>query len=220
VDVHYPTTQTCCGQPMANSGCEKDSKSVYQHFVKTFSNYDYIVTPSGSCAYHIKKHYNNIPQTEEVKAVRERTMELVQFITEVLGIRKIEGSFPHRVGLHISCHGQRGLKQGMASEFTAERNNATAELLSSMRDIQLSHLTRYDECCGFGGTFCISEEAVSSRMGIDRTTDHWNAGTQVLTGNDMSCLMHLEGILKRKEIPIKVMHVAEILNGDAVHILN
>jgi L-lactate dehydrogenase complex protein LldE len=216
VDVHYPSSQTCCGQPMANSGCEQDSKSVYDHFVKTFSEYDYIVTPSGSCAYHIKKHYDNIDQTTQVKHVRERTIELVQFITEVLGVRKLDGNFPYRVGLHISCHGQRGLKQGTASEYTAERENATAGLLSSLQNIQLTALTRYDECCGFGGTFCISEEAVSSRMGVDRIMDHWNAGTQVLTGNDMSCLMHMQGILKRNLLPIQVMHVAEILNGDTV----
>jgi L-lactate dehydrogenase complex protein LldE len=216
VNVRFPSAQTCCGQPMANSGCEHDSKAVYDHFVKTFSDHDYIVTPSGSCAYHIKKHYDTIPQSNAVKHVRERTFELVQFLTEVLSIRNMEGSFPHRVGLHISCHGQRGLKQGSASEFTDERDNATASLLCSLQHIQLTTLTRYDECCGFGGSFCISEEAVSSRMGIDRISDHLNAGTEVLTGNDMSCLMHLQGILKRRKVPIRVMHVAEILNRSAV----
>jgi L-lactate dehydrogenase complex protein LldE len=213
VEVHYPSGQTCCGQPMANSGCEQDSKSVYNHFAKNFSKYDYIVTPSGSCAYHIKKHYDIIAQSPDVLHLRSHTLELVQFISEVLNVKKLKGSFPYRVGLHVSCHGQRGLRQGTASEFTDERNNATAGLLCSLQDIQLTTLTRYDECCGFGGTFCVTEEAVSSRMGIDRISDHWNAGTQVLTGNDMSCLMHMEGLLKRKQMPIKVMHVAEILNG-------
>jgi L-lactate dehydrogenase complex protein LldE len=108
------------------------------------------------------------------------------------------------------------LKQGTASEFTDERSGATTALLCSLQNIQLTTLTRYDECCGFGGTFCISEEAVSSRMGIDRISDHVNAGTEVLTGNDMSCLMHLEGILKRQQVPIRVMHVAEILNGSRI----
>ena len=80
--------------------------------------------------------------------------------------------------------------------------------------IELVQLTRRDECCGFGGTFCVAEEAVSARMGVDRIDDHVKNGTQVLTGGDMSCLMHLEGIIRRRELPIKVMHIAEILTAN------
>jgi L-lactate dehydrogenase complex protein LldE len=93
------------------------------------------------------------------------------------------------------------------------RDGQLSRLLRSIKGLELTELTRNDECCGFGGTFCVSEEAVSARMGQDRVQDHVQNGTQVLTGGDMSCLMHLEGIIRRRQLPIKVMHAAEILNG-------
>jgi len=216
-EVGYPIQQTCCGQPMANSGCEQDAVSSYHHFVKNFSPYDYIVTPSGSCAYHVKKHYNIIEQTSEVEHVREKTYELVHFITEILQVKEIPVHFPHQVGLHQSCHGQRGLKLSNASEITPVRDGEALRLLKSIKDIRITELDRNDECCGFGGTFCVAEEAVSSRMGIDRVNDHIKNKTEVLTGGDMSCLMHLDGIIKRQNLPIKVMHLAEILNGNSLN---
>ena len=214
VDVVFPMKQTCCGQPMANGGCEQDSKGVYEHFVDTFSEFDYIVTPSGSCTYHIKKHYDIIEQTPAVQKVRKSIYELVDFIENVLKIEEIPNSFPHKVGLHLSCHGQRGLRQANASEITGVRDGQISKLLRKLKGIELTELNRNDECCGFGGMFCVTEEAVSARMGQDRIADHLCNGTKVLTGGDVSCLMHLEGIVKRQNAPIKVMHIAEILNGN------
>ncbi len=214
VEVSYPLQQTCCGQPMANSGCERDSVEVYQHFVETFATFDYIVTPSGSCTYHIKKHYDIIEQTEAVKKVRKSVYELIDFIENILKIDEIPGEFPYKVGLHLSCHGQRGLRQANASEITDIRDGQIAKILRKLKGIQLTELDRNDECCGFGGTFCVAEEAISARMGNDRISDHLRNGTQILTGGDVSCLMHLEGIIKRQNSPIKVMHIAEILNGN------
>jgi L-lactate dehydrogenase complex protein LldE len=164
----------------------------------------------------VKKHYNIIEQRAEVTHVRERTYELVHFITDVLLVKQIPLSFPYQVGLHQSCHGQRGLKLSNASEVTPVRDGEALRLLKSMKDIRITELDRNDECCGFGGTFCVAEEAVSSRMGIDRIADHIKNKTEVLTGGDMSCLMHLEGMIKRQQLPIKVMHIAEILNGNSL----
>jgi L-lactate dehydrogenase complex protein LldE len=213
VEVEYPAGQTCCGQPMANSGFESESISVYEHFVETFSMYDYIVTPSASCAYHVHKHYNIISQSEPVKAVRSNIFEFVHFIIEVLRIKNIEGSFPYTVGLHLSCHGQRGLGNATVSERTPHHEGELHSLLTSINNIKLTPLDRNDECCGFGGTFCVAEEAVSARMGKDRVKDHVRNGTQIITSGDMSCLMHLDGIIRREKFPIKVMHIAEILNA-------
>jgi L-lactate dehydrogenase complex protein LldE len=89
--------------------------------------------------------------------------------------------------------------------------------MKTIKDIRITNLDRNDECCGFGGTFCIAEEAVSARMGIDRIADHIKNKTEVLTGGDMSCLMQLDGIIKRQKLPIKVMHIAEILNGNSLN---
>jgi len=213
VQADFPRQQTCCGQPMANSGCETDAVPVYHHFVDTFQAYDYVVAPAGSCVYHVRKHFDIIEQTAPVQHVRANTLELFDFIINVLGVTDIPGKFPHKVGLHLSCHGQRGLHQANESEMTPVRDGQLRRLLSSLDGLELTELSRNDECCGFGGTFCVSEAGISARMGQDRVADHARNGTQILTGGDMSCLMHLEGIVRRQQLPMKVLHAVEILNG-------
>lgn len=213
VPAAFPKQQTCCGQPLANSGCEQDAKPVYHHFIDTFADYDYVVGPAGSCVYHVRKHFDIIEQTAHVQHVRSATLELFDFITQVLGVTELPGRFPHQVGLHLSCHGQRGLHQANESEMTPVRDGQLRRLLASLNGLALTELDRNDECCGFGGTFCVSEAAISGRMGQDRLADHVRNGTQILTGGDMSCLMHLEGIVRRRQLPLRVLHAAEIFNG-------
>lgn len=214
--VTYPAAQTCCGQPMANSGCEQDAMKTYLHFVKTFGGFDYIVVPSGSCAYHVRQHYDVLEQTEPVRRIREKVLDLSEFLLNVLEISKLDSSFPHRVGLHQSCHGLRGLRLGTGSERNMEGESKLNQLLEMVDDIELVDLQRADECCGFGGTFAVAEPAISVKMGKDRIADHTRAGAEVITAGDMSCLMHLEGILRRQKSAVKVMHIAEILNGNSI----
>ncbi|MFN7115534.1 MAG: (Fe-S)-binding protein [Saprospiraceae bacterium] len=211
-EVHYPLEQTCCGQPLANSGCETDAIPIYQHYIQTFQNYNYIVCPSGSCTYHIRKHYDIISQTEAVQHVRQHTLDLAEFLLGVLKINQLNVSFPFKVGLHQSCHGLRGLRLGPDSERVIGGESKLHTLLKMVKDLELIPLERVDECCGFGGTFAINESAISVKMGKDRITDHYKNGAEVITAGDMSCLMHLEGIIKRQKYNIKIMHLAEILN--------
>lgn len=213
VDVHYPVGQTCCGQPLGNSGYEEDSKGACQLFVENFKQYDVIVGPSGSCIYHVRKHFDILPQTEEVKKVRENSFELCEFITKYFDPSILNASFPYKVGLHKSCHGLRGLRLGSCSERADAYFSTEEQLLSGVKGLELMSLTRKDECCGFGGTFSVFEEAISVKMGKDRIQDHLNNGVEVITGADQSCLMHLEGLIKRNQQPVKVMHIAEILNS-------
>jgi L-lactate dehydrogenase complex protein LldE len=212
-EVDFPLEQTCCGQPMANSGCEKEALSTMQLFIKNFSGYDYIVAPSGSCVLHVKEHYSKLEQTEVVRKIRSSIFELCEFFTDVLNVPEIEATFPYKVGLLQSCHGQRGLNLSKSSELTSPYFSKTHQLLDQVTGLKLVEINRTDECCGFGGTFCVSEEAVSVKMGKDRISDFEASGAQVITGGDMSCLMHLEGIIKRQKKNIKVVHIAELLNG-------
>lgn len=221
-EVDYPTAQTCCGQPLANTGCADEAKPLAERLVRTFEKYDHVVCPSGSCVamvtHHYEQYFDHDPGYDKVQ---RQTYELCQFLVEVLKVEKIEGSFPHRVGLHQSCHGLRELRLGKSSELGAsptgkETDGVAQKLLGSLEGITLSRLTRPDECCGFGGTFAVAEEAVSCMMGKDRIHDHEQAGTEVLTAQDMSCLMHLDGLLRRDKKPIRVMHIAEILAGHKV----
>ena len=119
----------------------------------------------------------------------------------------------YKVGVHQSCHGQRGLKLSQMSELVAPPFSKPLQLLKMVEGIELIDLDRQDECCGFGGTFCVAEEAVSVKMGKDRVADHIRHGAEYITGGDMSCLMHMEGILQRQNSPVQVKHIAEILNS-------
>ncbi|MGK7395726.1 MAG: (Fe-S)-binding protein [Candidatus Cyclobacteriaceae bacterium M3_2C_046] len=213
-EVVYPLEQTCCGQPMANSGFESKGKKVYAHFVETFQDCDFIVGPTGSCVLHVKEHYDILEQIPAVHKVRQNIYELCHFLTDVLQVKQLKSIFPYKVGLHMSCHGQRGLRLAQSSELRGQPFSKIKPLLEMVREIELMELNRPDECCGFGGTFSVSEEAVSVRMGLDRIQDHQLHGVEVITATDMSCLMHLEGLLKRNQSAIQVKHIAEILNGD------
>jgi L-lactate dehydrogenase complex protein LldE len=212
-DVNFPMKQTCCGQPMANSGYEHLNEGCDANFIANFAEFDYIVSPSGSCTLHVKEHLHGGKNEQLATQIKTRVFELTEFITDILKIEKIEGNFPHRVGMHESCHGQRGLKLSQMSELNAPYFSKPGELLSGIKGLELVSLTRKDECCGFGGTFCVTEEAVSAKMGQDRVKDHENKHVEYITGGDMSCLMHLEGILKRQKSPVKIIHIAEILNS-------
>ncbi len=212
VNVVYPSGQTCCGQPMANSGYEYESVGACDNFVANFKDVDYIVTPSGSCAYHVKKHYDIIPQTEDVIKVRSNVFELCDFLVNVLKVKNLGARFQHKVGIHKSCHGLRGLRLGSCSELVGEPYSSIEDLLKEVDGVELMELSRADECCGFGGTFAITEEAISVKMGKDRILDHLTSGVEVITATDTSCLMHLEGLVTRNKQPLKILHIAEILN--------
>lgn len=213
--VTFPIDQTCCGQPMANSGFEKLAQGCNDLFIRNFGgNFDAIVCPSGSCTLHIREHLHSPAHEAQAADLRSRTYELTEFLTDVLKVTELPGvRFPYRVGLHQSCHGQRGLHLSQMSELVAPPFSKPERLLRMVDGLELIDLDRRDECCGFGGTFCVFEEAVSARMGIDRVDDHVRNGAEILTGGDMSCLMHLEGIVRRRKLPVRVVHLAEILNG-------
>lgn len=210
--VVFPLNQTCCGQPMANSGFASLSKGCDKNFVKNFSNVDYIVSPSGSCVLHIKEHLHSEDESRS-SFIKQHIYELTEFLTDVLKVESIEASFPFKVGLHISCHGQRGLHISSMSELVAPSFSKPERLLGMVKGLQLSKPKRPDECCGFGGTFCVFEEAVSVKMGKDRITEHSVNEVEYITAADSSCLMHLEGILKRQDSGVKIIHIAEILNS-------
>jgi L-lactate dehydrogenase complex protein LldE len=207
---------------MANSGFEHLTRGCNDLFIKNFQEFDHIVSPSGSCVLHIKDHLHEahesggpeaVGQGSGASAIRHRIYELVEFLTDVLKIERLDARFPHKVGLHQSCHGQRGLKLAQMSELMAAPFSKPERLLKMVEGIELVELDRKDECCGFGGTFCVAEEAVSVKMGKDRVADHIHHGAEYITAADMSCLMHLEGILHRQKSKVQVKHIAEILNN-------
>lgn len=212
-NVSYPMGQTCCGQPMANAGFERNTTGTTKHFIEVFQAYDYVVAPTGSCVLHVKEHSPMIPELQKEQAdLHAKIFELTEFITDILKIEKIEGNFPHRIGFHASCQGQRGLRLGSSSELNEKPFSKAKKLLENLKGLAWVELDRSDECCGFGGTFAVTEEALSIQMGKDRLEDHLSHGVEILTGGDMSCLMHLQGIATRQKRNIRFLHIAQILN--------
>lgn len=210
-EVIFPLNQTCCGQPMANSGFAVMTKGCNKNFVENFSDVDYIVSPSGSCVLHIKEHLQDENESR-VLHIRKHIYELTEFMIDILKVEYLGSRFPHKVGLHVSCHGQRGLHVSSMSELVAPYFSKPEKLLNMVKDIQIMLPERWDECCGFGGTFCVFEETVSVKMGKDRIKEHEDNQVEYITAIDVSCLMHLEGILRRKKSDIQAKHIAEILN--------
>jgi L-lactate dehydrogenase complex protein LldE len=217
VDIDFPRAQTCCGQPMANTGCLKETRPLARKFFRIFKDYPYVVCPSGSCVAMVRHHYHEyLEGTPGFAELTGKTFELCEFLVDVLKVEKIDGHFPYKVGLHPSCHWLRELRMASSSEQVEPSFNRARQLLESIDGVELTELKRPDECCGFGGTFAVNEEAVSCMMGLDRIDDHETAGTEVMTAPDMSCLMHLSGLIRRHKKPIHVMHIAEILAGRSV----
>ncbi|MET0298343.1 MAG: (Fe-S)-binding protein [Flavitalea sp.] len=211
-EVVFPLGQTCCGQPMANSGYASLAKGCEKNFLENFRGLDYVVCPSGSCVLHIKEHLHDETDPGAAARIRDTVFELTEFLVDILKVENLEADFPYRVGLHVSCHGQRGLHLSSMSELVAPAFSKPEKLLGMVNGIELLKPKRIDECCGFGGSFCVFEEAVSVKMGKDRVREHNANDVEYITGTDVSCLMHLEGILKRQGSTIKTLHIAEILN--------
>ncbi len=216
VQVHFPNAQTCCGQPMANTGCADQAAPMARRMIEIFHSFDYVVCPSGSCTAMVTHHYGHFFHTkgrDAYEKLRKKTYEFTQFVAEFLRPERFDIPFPHRVGLHQSCHGLRELRLGQCSERMLETRDLAGELLSKVPGLTLVKPTRVDECCGFGGTFAVAEADVSVAMGQSRIEDHLQAGAEVVTAGDMSCLMHLQGLLERQKQPLRVMHLAQILAG-------
>lgn len=209
--VMIPEGQTCCGQPMANSGYERVTAPVANRLARLFSECDWVIAPSGSCAHHIRHHYDRFDPNPELNRLRERTVELCEFLSRDDSPALPDAQFPFKTGLHNSCHGVRGLDLATPSERMGARHSMPETLLRQVRGIELVPLNRPDECCGFGGTFAVKQACISSVMGRDRLRDHADNGVEVITGTDSSCLMHMEGLARRDGLPLRFLHIAQIL---------
>lgn len=215
VEVEYPQKQTCCGQPMGNAGFQQKAEKLVEDYDKLFAEYDYVVAPSASCAAYVRFFHPGIVKHECRTA--QKTMDVVEFIHDVIKPKALPwAKFHHKVSLHNSCHGVRELGLSSPSERNIPRFNKIKDLLQMVEGIDIREPERVDECCGFGGMFSIEEPDVSARMGHNKIARHVATGAEYITGPDSSCLMHMQGLLKKdkQQDKIKFIHVVEILaNG-------
>jgi L-lactate dehydrogenase complex protein LldE len=208
VEVDFPTGQTCCGQPMINTGYLEEAVPVVRQWVSAFQGYDAVVVPSGSCAGSVRHQHGIVARRSGDRALQEavaeagpRAYELTEFLVDVLGVEDVGAYFPHRVTYHPTCHSLRMLAVGDRPE----------RLLRAVRGIRLVELPAAEECCGFGGTFAVKNAETSVAMGFDKVRHARETGAEVLVAGDNSCLMHLGGILSRELAGMRVMHLAEVL---------
>ena len=215
LDVDYPLDQTCCGQPMANAGFEGEATRLAERMETLFEPYDFVVGPSASCVAFVKENHPRILAAERHTCQNaEKIYDICEFLHDVVNPSSLPAVFPHKVSLHNSCHGVRELGLSSPSERNIPRYSKLRDLLSLVKGIEVFEPKRVDECCGFGGMFSIEEPEVSARMGHDKVMDHLSTGAEYITGADSSCLMHMEGIIKREHLPIKTIHIIQILaNG-------
>ena len=204
-DITYNPQQTCCGQPAFNAGFWDDAKAVGSKFLNDFSDNKYIVSPSASCTGMVKNYYNDLFTNTAVhnkcRAVQANIYELSDFLVNVAH-RDYFGAVLNGIAVyHDSCAGLRECKIKEEPRL----------LLSKVLGLELYNLPDNETCCGFGGTFSVKFDAISSAMAQQKVEYALDAGAEYIISTDASCLMHLQGYIDKNQIPIKTMHLADVL---------
>jgi L-lactate dehydrogenase complex protein LldE len=204
-NVIYNPTQTCCGQPAFNAGYWGEAREVCNKFIADFSDAEYVVVPSASCTGFVKNYYSkiydNATNQKNIKALQAKVYELTDFLVNVLKIEDLGASFEGKATYHDSCAALRECK--IKSE--------PRKLLNNVKGLELIDLQDNETCCGFGGTFAVKFEAISVAMGEQKAQHIINTKADYLISTDLSCLMHIGGVLGNQGLPIRSLHIADVL---------
>ncbi|MCU0375483.1 MAG: (Fe-S)-binding protein [Chitinophagaceae bacterium] len=203
--VSYNPAQTCCGQPAFNAGFWADAKEVCSKFVADFEGADYIVAPSASCAGFVKNYYTKLFENSanwaKVQQVQSRIYEFSQFMVNVLKVEDVGATFENTITYHDSCAGLR--ECGIKTE--------PRKLLSNVRGLIIKEMNDVETCCGFGGTFAVKFQAISSAMADQKVDNAVATGADCIVSTDVSCLMHIEGYAQKAGKPMRCLHIADVL---------
>ena len=216
-EVVFPDGQTCCGQMHVNTGFEREAVALVEHHVEVFGaaleTCDAVVAPSGSCVGSVRHQHGSLADgagkphlAHRARAVAERTYELSELLVDVLGVTDVGAYYPHRVTYHPTCHSMRMLRVG----------DRPLQLLREVEGLDLVELPAADQCCGFGGTFALKNAATSAAMLADKVRHIGETGAERCTAGDASCLLHIDGGLRRSGPDgdgggARTIHLAEIL---------
>lgn len=209
VDVTFDLQQTCCGQPAFNTGYTEEARQVAGRMLDLFDGADYVVAPSGSCTTMVRVFYPELFASDPGRLAKARELggklyEFSEFLVKVLKVDDVGASFPHPVTYHDSCHLLREL--GVSEE--------PGRLLRAVRGLDLVEMDDYKLCCGFGGTFSVKFPEVSVAMGNDKIESAVRTGAEYLVANDSGCLMHVAGLIRRRGLPLKTIHLAQVLANE------
>jgi len=204
-EVLYNTNQTCCGQPAFNAGFISECKSVANKFIKDFKDTDYIVSPSASCTGFVRNYYptlfNNTSVHNDVKQLVPKSYEFTEFLTDVLKIENFGAQLTAKATYHDSCAALRECKIKAGPR----------KLLANVKGLELVEMEHNETCCGFGGTFAVKFDAISTAMADQKLKNALQTGASHIISTDLSCLMQLDGVIKNKELPLRTMHIADVL---------
>ncbi|MCH7322164.1 (Fe-S)-binding protein [Solibacillus sp. MA9] len=206
-DIEFPTSQVCCGQPAYNSGYVEQSKKTMQNMISAFEQAEYVVTPAGSCAYMFKEYphiFKDDPQWEKrAQQLADKTYELTDFIVNVLKVENVGARLTGKATFHTSCHMTRllGIK------------TPPMTLLKHVEGLEFVELPGKERCCGFGGTFAVKMGNISGQMVEEKVCNVEETEAEILIGADAGCLLNIGGRIERKGKPVRVMHIAEVLNS-------
>jgi len=204
--VDFPERQTCCGQPAFNSGYHDPAREMGRHFLDVFKHSEFIVVPSGSCTSMITHYYEEIfrsdaPALQATHQIARRVWEFTAFLEQVANVEDVGAKFPGVVTFHDSCHALRELHV----------KSFPRRLLSKVQGLTLEEMDAAEECCGFGGTFSVKFPEVSGGMARTKIDSILRTKAQTVVGIDSSCLMQLQGAIDRARLPLRTMHLAEVL---------
>lgn len=204
-EVDYNTNQTCCGQPAFNAGFFEDSKDVCRKFLKDFKDTEYIVAPSASCVGFVKNNYTklfeNSSEDAEVKLLKTKIFEFTDFLVNVLKQDRFDAVFENKITYHDSCAALR--------ECHIKKEPRT--LLDNVRGLELVEMNDVETCCGFGGSFAVKFEDISGAMADQKVNNALQTDAKYIVSTDMSCLMHIDGYAKKRQLPVKCLHIADVL---------
>jgi L-lactate dehydrogenase complex protein LldE len=204
-EVAYNTNQTCCGQPAFNAGFCDESRAVAEKFLKDFDHTDYVVAPSASCVGFIRNYYPTLFENgvnhNKIKDLGARTFEFSEFLIDVLKVESFGASLHTKATYHDSCAALRECKI----------KEGPRRLLSNVEGLEIVEMNDVETCCGFGGTFSVKFEGISTAMADQKITNVQATGAACIISTDCSCMMQLSGVIKHKKLPIETMHLADVL---------
>lgn len=206
LSIDYPVDQTCCGQPAFNSGYKDAARTAARRFIEIFETAGTIVCPSGSCVAMVRHHYADLFRNEprwlsRAGAIGRRTFEFTEYLIDVLGVEDLGARYHGKVTYHESCHLLRGLNV----------SRQPRRLLGKVTGLELVEMENADYCCGFGGAFSVKYPEISTAVLDDKVRHILDSGAGTVTGGDMGCLMNIQGRLSRMGLPVKTLHIAQIL---------
>ncbi len=203
--VNYNDKQTCCGQPAFNSGFWEEARSVGTKFIKDFEGNNPIVTPSASCCGYVRNYYGKLFENSAMhntsRNVGKNIYEFSEFMVNILKVTDVGAILPGKATFHDSCAGLRECK------IKAEPR----QLLNNVQGLELVEMVDTDTCCGFGGTFTVKFPDISNGMATQKVENALATEAEYIISTDMSCLMHLQGKINKDNLPIKTMHLADVL---------